>query len=86
MSRNGVVSATTPRACRRCGCNENHACRIEVVITRPSGERATILEDECAPSADGLCTACDERLLPELRSLIGVWHKLGTIAAVFRSA
>jgi hypothetical protein len=88
MSRSDAVSAITsaPWVCERCGCDENRCCRIEIVITRPNGERATILEDECAWSAHGLCTGCDERLIPELRSLIGVWHQLGAIATIFRSS
>jgi hypothetical protein len=36
-------------------------------------------------SAPGLCTACDERLLPELESLLAVWRQFGGIAMAYRS-
>jgi hypothetical protein len=71
--------------CERCGCNENRPCRIEIIVARPNGERVTLLEDECDWSAPGLCTACDERLLPELKSLLDVWSQLGAIAMAYRS-
>jgi hypothetical protein len=75
-----------PWTCERCGCDENRTCRIEITVARPSGERVTLLEDECDWSEPGLCTACDERLLPELKSLLDVWRQLGGIAMVYRSA
>jgi hypothetical protein len=75
-----------PWARERCGCDENRACRIEIIVARPNGERATLLEDECDWSAPGLCTACDERLLPELKSLLDVWRQLGAIAMAYRIA
>ena len=77
---------SSQRTCERCGCDENRACRIEVIVARPNGERAILLENECDWSAPGLCTACDERLLPELKSLLDVWRQLGAIAMVYRSA
>jgi hypothetical protein len=52
---------------------------------RPNGQRTTLWEDKCDWSAAGLRTACDERLLPELKSLIGVWRQLGAIAMVYRA-
>jgi hypothetical protein len=52
----------------------------------PNGERATLLVDDCDWSAPWLCTACDERLLPELKSLLDVWHQLGAIAMAYRIA
>jgi hypothetical protein len=60
--------------CERCGCDENWTCRIEVIVVCPNGQRTTLLEEKCDWSAGGLCTACDERLLPELKSLLGVWR------------
>jgi hypothetical protein len=78
--------ASSSWTCERCGCDEDRACRIEVIVARPNGERATLLENECDWSAPGLCTACDERLLPELKSLLDVWRQLGAIAIAFRSA
>jgi len=72
--------------CERCGCDKSRACRIEVIVARPDGQRTTLLEDTCDWSAPGLCTACDERLLPELKSLLGVWRQLGPIATVFGPA
>lgn len=74
------------RACKRCGCDEDRACRIEIIVARPNGERTVLFEDECDWSASGLCTSCDERLLPELKSLLGVWRQLGAIALAYRSA
>lgn len=71
--------------CARCGCDEDRPCRIEIIVARPNGERATLFEDNCGGSAPGLCTACDERLLPELKSLLGVWRQLGPIATLFRT-
>ena len=73
-------------SCKRCGCDEEQACKIEITVVRPNGERATLLEDKCDWSAPGLCTACDERLLPELKSLLDVWRQLGAIAMAYRSA
>jgi hypothetical protein len=75
-----------PWACERCGCGENRACRIEIIVARPNGERATLLEDECDWSTPGLCTACNERLLPELKSLLDIWRQLGAIAMAYRIA
>jgi hypothetical protein len=72
-------------ACQPCGCDENRACKIEIIVVRPNGERASLLEDECDWSAPGLCTACDERLLPELKGLLGVWRQLGAIAMAYRT-
>ena len=69
--------------CKRCGCAENRACRVEITVTHPNGARTTLLEDECGRSAAGLCSACDERLLPELKSLIDVWRQLGVIAGMY---
>jgi hypothetical protein len=51
----------------------------------PNGERATLLEDECDWSTPGLCTACDERLRPELKSLLDIWHQLGATAMAYRT-
>jgi hypothetical protein len=75
-----------PWTCERCGCNANRACRIEIIVARPNGERTTLLEDECDWSAPGLCTACDERLRPELKSLLDIWRQLGAIAMAYRIA
>jgi hypothetical protein len=75
-----------PWTCERCGCNEGRACRIEIVVVRPNGERVTLLENKCDWSSPGLCTACDERLLPELESLLDVWRQLGAIAMAYRDA
>jgi hypothetical protein len=72
--------------CERCGCDANRACRIEIIVARPNGERTTLLEDECDWSAPGLCTACDERLRPELKSLLDIWRQLGAIAMAYRIA
>lgn len=72
--------------CERCGCRQDRACRIEIMVARPNGERALLFADECDWSAPRLCTACDERLLPELRSLLDVWRQLGGIAMVYRNA
>jgi hypothetical protein len=55
------------------------------MVTRPNGQRTLLFEDECGQSAQRLCTACDERLLPELQSLLGVWRQLGAIAMAYRS-
>lgn len=68
----GAISAlaSEPWICERCGCQQDRACRIEIMVTRPNGERAMLFADECDWSAPGLCTACDERLLPELKSLL----------------
>ena len=71
--------------CKRCGCDKNRVCRIEVSVVRPNGQRTTLLEDKCDWSAGGLCTGCDERPLPEPKSLLGVWRQLGTIAVVYRA-
>jgi hypothetical protein len=85
---NGEASAVVswPWTCERCGCDANRACRIEINVVRPNGERATLLEDECDWSAPGLCTACDERLRPELQSLLDIWRQLGAIAMAYRIA
>lgn len=87
MSHNGADSALESSlwTCERCGCDEDNACRVEVIVTNPKGERITLVVEECAWSAPRLCTACDERLLPELKTLIGVWRQLGAIATMFRS-
>jgi hypothetical protein len=88
MSRHdAAISALAlgPWICERCGCQQNQACRIEIIVTRPNGQRAMLLADECGWSAPGLCTACDERLLPELRSLLDIWRQLGPIATAFRA-
>src|ERR1700745_2849040 len=82
MSRHdAAISAlgSGPWMCERCGCQQNRACRIEIKVIRPNGERAMLLEDECDWSAPGLCTACDHRLLPELKSLLDIWHQLGPL-------
>ena len=71
--------------CERCDCQQNRACRIEIIVTRPNGQRVILLADECGGSAPELCTACDERLLPELRSLLDIWRQLGTIATAYRA-
>ena len=76
--------ASEPWICARCGCQQTRACRIEIIVTRPNGQRAMLLADECDWSAPGLCTACDERLLPELKSLLDIWRQLGPIAMAFR--
>jgi hypothetical protein len=82
----GGVSAvaSSPWACKRCGCDKDRPCRIEIIVARPNGERATLLENRCDWSAPRLCTACDERLLPELKSLLDVWRQLGAIALAYR--
>jgi hypothetical protein len=72
--------------CAHCGCQAGRACRIEVTVSRPNGERALLLSDECVSSGSHLCTTCDPRLLPELVSLLGVWRQLGAIAMVYRSS
>jgi hypothetical protein len=72
--------------CKRCGCIETQPCQIEVIVRRPNGEQAILLESECAWSTLDLCTACDERLLPELKSLLGVWCQLGAIAMFYRNS
>ena len=77
--------ASEPWICERCGCQQNRACRIEIMVARPTGQRALLFVDECAWSTPRLCTTCDERLLPELESLLDVWRQLGTIAMVYRS-
>jgi hypothetical protein len=81
-----AISALTlePWTCERCGCQEDRACRIEIMVARPNGERTLLFEDECGQSAQGLCTACDARLLPELESLLDVWRQLGVIARTYR--
>jgi hypothetical protein len=86
MRRDGEDSliVSLPSTCERCGCDKNQACRIEVVVVRPNGQRTSLLEDKCDWSAAGLCTTCDDRLLPELKSLIGIWRQLGAIA-VYRA-
>jgi hypothetical protein len=71
--------------CSQCGCRQSEPCRIEVMVTRPNGQRAMLLANECAWSAPRLCTACDRRLLPELKSLLEVWRQLGEIAMAYRS-
>jgi hypothetical protein len=81
----GFASKSDPIVCERCGCRPDRACRIEVIVARPNGQRALLFTDECDRSAPQLCTACDERLLPELRSLLYVWRQLGAIAMVYRS-
>ena len=78
--------ASSAWACKRCGCYEEQPCKIEITVVRPDGERAMLLEEKCDWSAPGLCTACDERLLPELKSLLGVWRQLGAIAMAYRDA
>lgn len=77
--------AQAPWICERCGCSESRACRLEIIVVRANGDRAMLMEDECGRSAQGLCTACDERLLPELKSLLNVWRQLGAIAMTSRS-
>ena len=72
--------------CKHCGCCQSRPCTIEITVTRPNGARATLFTHECAQSASGLCTACDECLLPELASLLDVWRQLGSIAMAFRTA
>jgi hypothetical protein len=72
-------------ACECCGCEESHTCRIEIIVECPNGKRTMILEGECTRSAANLCIACDERLLPELKSLLEVWRQLGAMAMVYRS-
>jgi hypothetical protein len=72
-------------SCERCGCGKDRTCTVEVIVTRPDGRRATLLTDKCAGSTPGLCTACDERLIPELASLLDVWRQLGAIAMAFRT-
>jgi hypothetical protein len=76
---------SSPSTCERCGCDRNRPCRIEIIVSHSNGNRSTLLEDQCDWSAPGLCTTCDERLLPELRSLIEVWRQLGAIAMVYRT-
>ena len=78
--------ALSPWTCERCGCDRNRSCRIEIIVERPDGQRRTLFTDKCDRSAPGLCTACDERLLPELDSLLGVWRQLGAIAMAYRTA
>jgi hypothetical protein len=83
MSRNGAASLSSESeawACPRCGCQQGRTCRIEIVVARQNGERATLLSGECGRSALGLCRACDHRLLPELESLLDIWRQLGAIA------
>jgi hypothetical protein len=75
----------SPWTCKRCGCDTHRACTIEIIVARPNGQRTTLLEDKCDWSGPGLCTACDERLLPELKSLLGVWRQLGALAMAYRS-
>ena len=86
MSHDGEDSllGSLPWTCKRCGCDENRVCRIEISVVRPNGQRTTLLEDKCDWSAGGLCTGSDERLLPELKSLVGVWRQLGAMAMVYR--
>ena len=87
MSRNDVAIPALPVGpwiCESCGCQQNRACRIEIMVTRPNGQRAMLFADECDWSAPGLCTACDERLLPELKSLLDIWRELGPIAMAYR--
>jgi hypothetical protein len=87
MSHNGgtmFALESEPWVCARCGCRQDQACRIEVMVARPNGQRALLFAGECGWSAQGLCTACDERLLPELESLLDVWRQLGAIAMVYR--
>jgi hypothetical protein len=87
MSHDGEDSplVSLPWTCKRCGCDENRICRIEVNVVHPNGQRMVLLEDKCDWSAGGVCTGCDERLLAELKSLLGVWHQLGAIAMVHRA-
>jgi hypothetical protein len=75
--------ASEPWTCERCDCRQDRACRIEVVVARPNGQRAVLFADECDWSASGLCNACDEQLLPELESLLDVWRQLGAIAMAY---
>ena len=76
--------SSEPWICERCGCQQTRACRIEIIVTRPNGQRAMLFADECDWSAPRLCTACDERRLPELKSLIDIWRQLGPIAMAYR--
>ena len=84
---NGEASTivSLPWTCERCGCDETRPCRIEIIVAHPNGERATLLKDKCDWSAPGLCTACDERLLPELKSLLDIWRQLGAMALAYRN-
>ena len=70
--------------CGQCGCRQKEPCRIEIMVTRPNGQRTQLFADECDWSAPGLCSACDQRLLPELASLLGVWRQLAEIAMACR--
>jgi hypothetical protein len=72
--------------CQQCGCRQNEPCRIEIMVTRSNGQRTQLFADECDWSAPGLCSACDQRLRPELASLLGVWRQLAEIAMMYRSA
>src|SRR5215469_10451878 len=88
MSLYDVALSASPSEgwiCERCGCRQNRACRVEIMVTRPSGQREMLFADECDWSAPGLCTACDERLLPELKSLLDIWRQLGAIATAYRA-
>jgi hypothetical protein len=53
-------------------------------VAHPSGQRALLFAEECGWSAPGLCSACDERLLPELESVLEVWYQLTGMATVYR--
>jgi hypothetical protein len=89
MNHSDTARATSESGlwvCERCGCRQGSACRIEIMVARPNGQRARLFADECDWSAPRLCTACDERLLPELKSLLEVWRQLGGIAMAYRSA
>jgi hypothetical protein len=89
MSHTGTARFTSKSElwiCELCGCLQGNACRIEIMVARPNGQRALLFTDECDWSAPGLCTTCDERLLPELQSLLDVWRQLGGIAMACRSA
>jgi len=78
--------ASVPRVCERRGCTQNRPCRIEIMVERVNGERAPLLRNECDWSSPGLCTACDQRLLPELESLFDVWRQLGAMTMAYRGA
>jgi len=50
----------------------------------PEWSTHDVVGGQCDWSAGGLRTGCDERLLPELKSLPGIWRQLGAIAMVYR--
>jgi hypothetical protein len=49
------------RICTGCGCTEDRACTISVVVSRPTDQTIAVIERGCSWSADNpkLCTACE---------------------------